>query len=100
MLRIEDSHGAQVLEIVPNGPIFLAKVQPGEYVIQVDAEDQTLTRRVTVPASGQEAVAMTWPGGDQPSRSGDAPSNIPPHRETHEGYPPSDVPPSRDLPME
>src|SRR5262245_40049917 len=44
-LRIEDAHGQRVLEIHPSGPIFLAKMPGGEYVIQATAEGQTLTRK-------------------------------------------------------
>jgi len=72
-LRLEDAHGKPVLEIEPSGPIFLAKMPAGEYVVQASAEGQTLTRKVTVPPSGLEAVALTWPAKDEPLRAGDAP---------------------------
>jgi hypothetical protein len=72
-LRIEDSRGTSLLEVEPSGPIFLAKMPGGEYVIQATAEGQTLTRKVTVPPNGLEAVAMTWPAKDEPIRAGDAP---------------------------
>ena len=39
-LRIEDRGGAEILEIVPNGPILLAKLEPGEYVIHVRRRGQ------------------------------------------------------------
>jgi hypothetical protein len=32
-----------------------------------------MTRKATVPPSGLEAIAMTWPAADQPIRAGDAP---------------------------
>jgi hypothetical protein len=74
MIRIEDKSGTPLVETKPNGPIFLAKMPAGDYVIQVNAEGQTLTRKATVPASGLEAIAMTWPAADeQPIRAGDAP---------------------------
>ena len=73
MIRIADVRGAKVIEVRPNGPIFLAKMPAGEYVIQATAEGQTMTRKVTVPASGLEAVAMSWPAAGAPSRAGDAP---------------------------
>lgn len=73
-LKIEDHTGKTVLAIKPEGPIFLAKMPSGEYVIQATAEGQTLTRKVTVPPSGLEAVAMTWPAKDEPMRAGDAPN--------------------------
>jgi hypothetical protein len=72
-LRLEDAHGKPMLEIEPSGPIFLAKMPAGEYVVQATAEGQTLTRKVTVPPSGLEAVALTWPAKDEPVRAGDAP---------------------------
>jgi hypothetical protein len=60
VLQIEDQHGATVLETRPDGPVFLAKLPPGEYVIHASAEGQSQTRKVSVPASGQQAVEFTW----------------------------------------
>jgi hypothetical protein len=76
-LRIEDAAGTTALEIRPSGPLFFAKMPAGQYVIQATAEGQTLTKKVTVPASGLEAVAMTWPAADEPVRAGDAPDIAP-----------------------
>ena len=36
-----------ILETRPKGPIFLAKMPAGDYVIQVTSEGQTLTRKAT-----------------------------------------------------
>ena len=79
-LRLEDAKGNLMVETKPNGPIFLDKVPPGDYVIQVNAEGQTMTRKVTVPSSGMETVAMTWPAADEKTP---APNQLPkssPHR--------------------
>jgi hypothetical protein len=76
-LRIEDAAGMTVLELRPSGPLFLAKMPAGQYVIQATAEGRTLTRKVTVPSAGLEAVAMTWPAADEPVRAGDAPESQP-----------------------
>jgi hypothetical protein len=72
-IRIENAGGAQVIQVRPNGPIFLAKLPAGEYVVQATAEGQTLTRKVTVPVKGLEAIAMRWPAASEPVRAGDAP---------------------------
>lgn len=76
-LRIEDAGGTTVLEVRPNGPLFLAKMPAGQYVVQATAEGRTMTRKVTVPPAGLEAVAMTWPAADEPARAGDAPETAP-----------------------
>jgi hypothetical protein len=60
-LRIEDPHGATVLDIRPNGPMLLAALPPGDYVIHATAEGQSLTRKAAIPAHGQEQVSITWP---------------------------------------
>ena len=60
VLRIDDRHGATVLDTRPDGPVFLAKLPPGDYVIHATAEGQSQSRNVSVPASGQQAIEMTW----------------------------------------
>ena len=70
-LRIEDPRGATVLDIQPNGPMLLAALPPGEYVIRATAEGQSMTRKAAVPAQGQTQVTMTWPAvsGQAPDAS-------------------------------
>ena len=60
-LRIEDQRGATVLDIRPNGPVLLAALPPGEYVIRATAEGQSQSRKASIPAHGQEQVTMSWP---------------------------------------
>jgi hypothetical protein len=76
-LVIEDAAGKTVLNVDAAGPILLAKMPSGQYVINATAEGRKQTRKVNVPASGLEAVAMTWPAADEPNRAGDAPRPAP-----------------------
>ena len=73
-LRIEDHGGRALVSTQPEGPIFLAKMPPGEYTVSATAEGTTQTRKVSVPATGQAPVTFTWPmRGDAEPRKSDAP---------------------------
>jgi hypothetical protein len=72
-LIIEDASGKTVLDVKPSGPILLAKMPSGDYVINATAEGQKRMKKVHVPASGLESVALTWSPADEPNRAGDAP---------------------------
>jgi hypothetical protein len=65
VLRIDDGHGATVLQTRPDGPVFLAKLPAGDYVVHATAEGQSQSRKVSVPASGQQAVEFTWRSSPQ-----------------------------------
>ena len=60
-VRIEDHSGKALVATQPEGPIFLAKLPPGEYTVRATAEGTTQTRKVSVPASGQAPMTFTWP---------------------------------------
>ena len=73
-IRIEDGSGKALVTTKPDGPIFLAKVPPGDYTVRATAEGTTQTHKVSVPASGQAPVTFTWPMHSDPgSQAGDAP---------------------------
>ena len=87
MLRIVNPEGKAVLETRTDGPIFMAKLPPGQYTIQAEAGGQKMTRTASVGSGGTQQVTMTWPSLE-PSRSGDVP----------EGDMPRDNPPSQPMP--
>lgn len=73
-VRIEDKSGKALVSTQPDGPIFLAKLPPGEYTVRATAEGTTQTRKVSVPVNGQAPVTFTWPKSPDPgSRSSTAP---------------------------
>ena len=81
VLRIDDRHGATVLDTRPDGPVFLAKLPAGDYVIHATAEGQSQSRNVSVPASGQQAIEMTWRSvPEEPAIEGIGRSNAAPSK--------------------
>ena len=72
-LRIEDHSGKALVSTQPEGPIFLAKMPPGEYTVYATAEGTTQTRKVSVPATGQAPITFTWPMREAEPRNADAP---------------------------
>ena len=73
-MRIEDHSGKALVTTQPEGPIFLAKVPPGDYTVRATAEGTTQTRKVSVPATGQAPLTFTWPmRGEGEPRNSDAP---------------------------
>lgn len=73
-VRIDNQNGITVLETHSNGPLFFAKLPPGAYKVHVSARDKSFSRDVTITASGQQQLVLTWPAtSDEPVRAGDAP---------------------------
>lgn len=62
-LTIDDAHGKKVLKVQTDGPMFLAKLPPGEYVVHATAQGSSTTRKVSVPSSGREQVTLSWSAG-------------------------------------
>jgi hypothetical protein len=62
-LRIDDAQGKKVLEVQTDGPLFLAKLPSGEYVVHATAQGASTTRKVSVPGSGRERVTLSWSAG-------------------------------------
>ncbi|MBL7684568.1 MAG: hypothetical protein JNK65_00845 [Deltaproteobacteria bacterium] len=61
-VSVRDSAGKEVLKTQCDGPWFLAKLKPGGYSIQLKPEGAALkTMKVTVPASGQNEMAVRFP---------------------------------------
>jgi len=60
-IKIENAQGKPVLAVQTDGPIFLAQLPSGEYVIHATAQGTTTTRKVAVPSSGRARETLTWP---------------------------------------
>lgn len=50
-----------VLHANSAGPIMLAKLPPGEYIVSADMGGKTLRRSVSVAAKGDTNLAFHWP---------------------------------------
>ena len=59
-LVIESVRKERVLDTTMAGPILLAKLAPGTYIIRATSASQTLTRTVTIPAQGLRQVDFRW----------------------------------------
>jgi hypothetical protein len=59
-LVIESAGKERVLDTTMAGPILLAKLAPGTYMITATSAGQTLTQTVTIPAQGLRQVDFRW----------------------------------------
>ena len=59
-VQIADSHGHTILDVVSNGPLFLAQLPPGSYTISSSLNGKEQKRSVQVSSDKQEQVAFTW----------------------------------------
>lgn len=76
-LHITDAAGATVLDTVSEGPMFLARLPPGQYRVAAQANGQV--RTATVDASGgAKRTTLVWPastdkqGNELPPKAGTA----------------------------
>jgi len=61
---IESARKERVLDTTMEGPILLAKLDPGTYTIRATSAGHTLTRAVTIPARGRRQVDFRWPDSE------------------------------------
>lgn len=59
-LRITDSAGRTVLDLIGQGPIFLLSVPSGTYTVDAEHDGQVKTRRFRVADRRQE-MGFSWP---------------------------------------
>jgi hypothetical protein len=57
---IESARKEQMLDTTMEGPILLAKLAPGTYIIRATSGGQTLTQTVTIPAQGLRQMDFRW----------------------------------------
>jgi hypothetical protein len=61
-VTLQDASGAEVLKVNCDAPWLLAKLKPGTYSVTARADGGgTKTAKVTVPASGQNELAIRFP---------------------------------------
>lgn len=61
-VTIKDSGGSTVLQVDCDSPWLLARLKPGSYSVNAQADGGgTKTASVTVPASGQNSLAIRFP---------------------------------------
>jgi hypothetical protein len=58
---IEDAKGNNVLSTVSEGPIFLADMPPGKYVVKAETEGKTVTKQVNVNGHKPVQNSVLWP---------------------------------------
>lgn len=59
-LRISDSHGATVLDLPAQGPIFLLRLPQGSYTVEAERRGEVKTRRFDVVAGRHDNLAFSW----------------------------------------
>ena len=57
---IRDTQDATVLNVLSQGPYFLAKIPPGSYEVFATYEDRTQSRKVNIGSSGNTHVTFHW----------------------------------------
>src|SRR5215475_13348122 len=57
---IKDKNGAEILDAVSNGPLFLVKLPEGLYTVKATAMGKTLEQTVHAPSQGQARVYFAW----------------------------------------
>jgi hypothetical protein len=72
-LKIADQAGKVLVETRPQGPLFLARLPAGAYSVTASSGGKDVTRAVTVPGQGQEALNLTMNPPESLPRAGDAP---------------------------
>jgi hypothetical protein len=59
-VRITDASGKACLETVSYGPMLLAQIKPGRYIVSVDLGGQAIHRSVTVRGKKRTALSFAW----------------------------------------
>ncbi len=57
---IRDTQDATVLNVLSQGPYFLAKIPPGSYEVFATYEGRTQSRKVNIGSSGNTHVTFHW----------------------------------------
>jgi hypothetical protein len=65
-VKITDTKGRVVFESVSRGPIFLARLPKGRYVVTTKWDDWSFSRRVTI-GDDRERVVFEWARGATPA---------------------------------
>ena len=60
-LVIKSKSGHDMVSVTDTGPLFYAKLPPGEYTIQAKSGNQQRMRHVTIAAKGSTDVHLIWP---------------------------------------
>ena len=60
-VKVTDGKGQPVIAAVSDGPVFLARLPAGSYNVAATYEGKTMTRKVSVPASGLRTEYLRWP---------------------------------------
>ena len=59
-LQILDAAGQVVVDRASQGPIFLAHLPDGQYIVSAEYQGRTQTRRVAVSGARHEAMSFHW----------------------------------------
>lgn len=59
-VTVTDGKGQPVIKAVSDGPVFLAKLPAGAYTVAATYEGVTVTRKLSVPASGLRTEYLRW----------------------------------------
>jgi hypothetical protein len=59
-VTVTDGKGQPVIKAVSDGPVFLAKLPAGAYTVAATYEGKTVTRKLSVPASGLRTEYLRW----------------------------------------
>jgi hypothetical protein len=59
-VTVADARGQTVLDTIADGPIFYAKLPPGRYRVTASNGGQSITREMSVPASGAASQDFYW----------------------------------------
>jgi len=60
-LVIQSNSGHDMIKATNTGPLFYAKLPPGEYTIQATSGHQRRVRHVKIAAKGSTDVHLIWP---------------------------------------
>jgi hypothetical protein len=59
-LQILDTAGQVIVDRASQGPIFLAHLPDGQYIVTAEYQGRTQTRRIAVSGSRREALSFYW----------------------------------------
>jgi hypothetical protein len=60
-VNITDSKGNTLLETVADGPMMLAKLKPGGYIVNAELDGQVAHKRATIVDNKRTSLSFIWP---------------------------------------
>ncbi|MBB3181185.1 carboxypeptidase regulatory-like domain-containing protein [Variovorax sp. Sphag1AA] len=61
-VRVRDAHGKDTMKATSDGPFLLAKLPPGQYVVDATLAGKKLSENIVIKEHGPTKAVFVWPG--------------------------------------